>query len=175
MILAIFGPGGRRSGRLARTVPRVSGAAADAAEKVGRKPTDEQTEAKKELDAQRKQRKPSSEELEKDAQKWRGNPMEVIRVRAKFLATWQGLPYYDPVNCDVWSMMFIGRLPAGSSPRSSTAGGHGTVSKAQRGAFQLLWRCGSLAPPGLEQATTCGRNPALGTAKSGLCHPGSER
>jgi uncharacterized protein len=83
-------------------------AAADAAEKVGRKPTDEQTEAKKELDAQRKQRKPSPEELEKDARKWRGNPIEVIRARAKFLATWQGLPYYDPVNCDVWSMMFIG-------------------------------------------------------------------
>lgn len=83
-------------------------AAADAAEKVGRKPTDEQTEAKKALDAQRKQRKPSPEELSKDARRWRGNPLEVIAARAKFLATWHGLPYYDPVNCDVWSMMFIG-------------------------------------------------------------------
>jgi uncharacterized protein len=83
-------------------------AAADVAEKVGSRPTDEQTEAKKQLDAQRKQRKPSSEELEKDAQKWRGNPLETIGARAKFLATWHGLPYYDPVNCDVWSMMFIG-------------------------------------------------------------------
>jgi uncharacterized protein len=92
-----------------RQVERQSlAAAADAAEKVGRKPTDEQAEARKALDAQRKQRKPSSEELEKDARKWRGNPLEGIGARAKFLATWHGLPYYDPVNCDVWSMMFIG-------------------------------------------------------------------
>ena len=83
-------------------------AAAAAAEKVGKKPAEEQAEARKELEAQRKQRKPSSEELEKDAKKWRGNPLEVIGARAKALAVWHGLPYYDPVNCDVWSMMFIG-------------------------------------------------------------------
>jgi uncharacterized protein len=83
-------------------------AAAAAAEKVGRKPAEGQAEARTELEAQRKQRKPSSEELEKDAKKWRGNPLEVIGARAKALAVWHGLPYYDPVNCDVWSMMFIG-------------------------------------------------------------------
>jgi uncharacterized protein len=83
-------------------------AAAAAAEKVGKKPAEEQVEAQKELEAQRKQRKPSFEELEKDAKKWRGNPLEVIGARAKALAVWHGLPYYDPVNCDVWSMMFIG-------------------------------------------------------------------
>jgi uncharacterized protein len=83
-------------------------AAADAAEKVGRKPTDEQAEARKALDAQRQQRKPSPAVLEKDARLWRGNLLAVIGARAKFLATWHGLPYYDPVNCDVWSMMFIG-------------------------------------------------------------------
>jgi uncharacterized protein len=48
-------------------------AAADAAAKLGRKPTDEQAEAKKALDAQRKLRKPTSEELEKDARQWRGS------------------------------------------------------------------------------------------------------
>ena len=83
-------------------------AAAVAAEKVGQKPAEVQAEARKEQEAQRKQRKPSSEELEKDAKKWRGNPLEVIGARAKALAVWHGLPYYDPVNCDVWSMMFIG-------------------------------------------------------------------
>jgi uncharacterized protein len=83
-------------------------AAADAAEQVGKKPSEVQAEARKELEAQRKQRKPSSEELEKDAKKWRGNPLEVIVARAKALAVWHGLPYYDPVNCDIWSMMFIG-------------------------------------------------------------------
>ena len=61
-------------------------AAAAAAEKVGKKPAEVQAEARKELEAQRKQRKPSSEELEKDAKKWRGNPLEVIGARAKALA-----------------------------------------------------------------------------------------
>jgi uncharacterized protein len=83
-------------------------AAGDAAQKAGKKPLEEQVEAQKELEAQRKQRKPSFEELEKDAKKWRGNPLEVIGARAKALAIWHGLPYYDPAYCDVWSMMFIG-------------------------------------------------------------------
>jgi len=82
--------------------------AADAAEKAGEKPTEEQAEARKELEAVRKQRKPSSEDLEKDAKKWRGNPLQVIGARAKALAVWHALPYYDPVNFDLWSMMFIG-------------------------------------------------------------------
>jgi uncharacterized protein len=83
-------------------------AAADAAEKTGQKPSEEQAAAKKELEAQRKLRKPSAEELEKDAKQWRGNPLEVIGARAKFLAFWHGLAYYDPANADIWSMMFIG-------------------------------------------------------------------
>jgi uncharacterized protein len=83
-------------------------AAADAAEKAGKKPSEEQAEAKKQVEAQQKQRKPSSEELGKDAKQWRGNPLQVIGARAKFLAVWQALPYYDPVYCDAWSMMFIG-------------------------------------------------------------------
>jgi uncharacterized protein len=32
----------------------------------------------------------------------------VIGARAKELATWQGLPLYDPIFADIWSMMFIG-------------------------------------------------------------------
>jgi uncharacterized protein len=83
-------------------------AAAAAAEKAGKQPAEAQVEARDELEAQRKQRKPSPEELEKDAKKWRGNPLEAIGARAKALAVWHGLAYYGPVNCDVWSMMFIG-------------------------------------------------------------------
>ncbi len=83
-------------------------AAGDAAEKADGQPTEQQAEARKELAAQRKQRQPSPVELEKDAGRWRGNPLRVIGARAKFLAVWHALPYYDPVNCDVWSMMFIG-------------------------------------------------------------------
>jgi uncharacterized protein len=83
-------------------------AAADAAEKAGQKPSEEQAAARKQLEEQRKFRKPSSEELEKDAKQWRGNPLEVIGARAKFLAFWHGLAYYDPANSDIWSMMFIG-------------------------------------------------------------------
>ena len=83
-------------------------AAADAAEKAGRKPSEEQSQAKREMEAQRKQRKPSPEELEKDAKAWRGNPLEVIGARAKALAIWHSLPSYDPMYCDIWSMMFIG-------------------------------------------------------------------
>ena len=83
-------------------------AEADAAGKAGIQPSQAQAEAKKELEAQRKQRKPSPEELDKDARTWRGNPLVVIGARAKALAVWHSLPYYDPVYCDIWSMMFIG-------------------------------------------------------------------
>jgi uncharacterized protein len=82
--------------------------AADALEKAGKKPTEAQTEARKALETQRKHRKPSPEEIEKDAQTWRGGPLEVIGARAKALAVWHALPYYDPAYCDIWSMMFIG-------------------------------------------------------------------
>lgn len=53
-------------------------------------------------------RKPTAEDLEKDARRWRGNALEVIAARAKELSVWHALPYYDPVNCDIWSMMFLG-------------------------------------------------------------------
>jgi uncharacterized protein len=83
-------------------------AAAAAVEKAGNNPTEEQALAQKEMEAQRKLRKPSPEDLEKDAAKWRGGPLEVIGGRATELAVWHRLAYYDPVYCDIWSMMFIG-------------------------------------------------------------------
>src|SRR5579871_6522696 len=63
-------------------------AAADVAERVGRKATEEESAAKQVLAAQRKVRKPSQEDLEKDARQWRGSPWTVIGARAKELATW---------------------------------------------------------------------------------------
>jgi uncharacterized protein len=91
--------------QLARRDAAFAGAAA---EKAGKQPTEAQMEARKGVEAQRKQRKPSPEELEEDAKKWRANPWEVIGARASNLAVWHGLPYYDPANSDMWSMMFIG-------------------------------------------------------------------
>ena len=60
------------------------------------------------MTAQRKLRKPSKEDLEKDARQWRGSAWTVIGARAKQLAAWQSLPLYDPLFADIWSMMFIG-------------------------------------------------------------------
>ncbi|MBV8201413.1 MAG: DUF418 domain-containing protein [Acidobacteria bacterium] len=83
-------------------------AAADAAAKAGQQPTEEQGEAKKQLEAQRQQRKPSPAELQQEARKWQGNPWAVIKARARLVTEWEGLPYYDPANSDILSMMFIG-------------------------------------------------------------------
>jgi uncharacterized protein len=91
-----------------QTERRRLAAAGDAAQKAGKTPSDEQIEAKKAVEAQRRQRKPSPEDLEKEAKRWRGSPLEAIAARARELAEWHALPYYDPVNCDMWSMMFIG-------------------------------------------------------------------
>ena len=78
---------------------------AEASVRAGGKPTGAQADA---LEEQRKHKKPSPEELERDAQTWRGSPLQVIEARAKMLALWHALPYYDREFCDIWSMMFIG-------------------------------------------------------------------
>lgn len=87
---------------------RALAAAGDSVERAGGKPTEEQLEAKQALAAQRKMRKPSQEDLAKDAKQWQGSPWTVIGERAKELKVWQALAYYDPVYADIWSMMFIG-------------------------------------------------------------------
>jgi uncharacterized protein len=87
---------------------RTLAAQADAAAKERRTPSNEQAEAQKALAAQRKIRKPSAQDLEDDARKWRGSPLGVIGERARQLAAWHELRYYDPANFDTWSMMFIG-------------------------------------------------------------------
>jgi uncharacterized protein len=87
---------------------RMLAASAAEAEKAGRTLTAKETEAKHAIEAQRKQRKPSPEELEKDARPWRGRAWEGIVARVKLAASWHGLPFYDRSNADIWSMMFVG-------------------------------------------------------------------
>jgi uncharacterized protein len=107
-LFIVFKTGWSTVDAVRQTERRSLAAAAEAAEKAGRKPTDEESEAKQALETQRKQRKPSREDLAKDAKQWRGSPWVVVRARAKALAVWHSLPYYDPVNADIWSMMFLG-------------------------------------------------------------------
>ena len=35
-------------------------------------------------------------------------PFSVIKARAKMLGFFHGMPYYHPMNWDIWSMMFLG-------------------------------------------------------------------
>ncbi|MCU0248500.1 MAG: DUF418 domain-containing protein [Bryobacter sp.] len=84
------------------------GQAAIAAEQKGQKLTDAQKEAKEEYEKWRKFSRPSAEELAKDAKGWRGNPLEVIKTRAKLVAFFHFKPYYMPFHWDIWSMMLIG-------------------------------------------------------------------
>jgi uncharacterized protein len=82
--------------------------AAEQVEKQGGKPSDEQSEAKKEWEEKRTLAKPTPEALRKDAEGWRGNFFTVVKTRAKLVSRWHRAPYYSPWNWDVWSMMFIG-------------------------------------------------------------------
>lgn len=81
---------------------------AEQAQKQGKKPTDEQTAAKKEWDETRDRLKPTPEILKKDAEGWRGNFFQVVKTRAKLVSHWHQAAYYSPNYWDMWSMMFIG-------------------------------------------------------------------
>jgi uncharacterized protein len=84
------------------------GRAAAAAQSAGQKLTLEQQDEFREYEQWRKFMKPTPEELEKDAREWRGSPLSVLAARAKLVAFFHGMPYYSPMNWDIWSMMFIG-------------------------------------------------------------------
>jgi uncharacterized protein len=84
------------------------GQAALAAEASGAKLTAEQKEAKEEYEKWRKFSKPTPEELKKDQAEWQGSPLSVIKARARAVSFFHGLPYYHPMNWDIWSMMLIG-------------------------------------------------------------------
>jgi uncharacterized protein len=84
------------------------GQAAEKAAAAGQKLTAEQEEAKKSYEGWRRFMRPSQEQLDSDAKKWRGNALDVIKVRAKLVSMFHGKPYYSPMNWDIWCMMFIG-------------------------------------------------------------------
>lgn len=84
------------------------GQAAIAAEAKGEKLTPEQKDARDSYERWRKFARPTNEELAKDAAEWRGNPLSVIKARAKLVGMFHSKPYYAPMNWDIWSMMLIG-------------------------------------------------------------------
>lgn len=57
----------------------------------------------------RKVMRPTSEELKRDADEWRGNPLQVIKIRSKIVFTYfHNAPYYSSENLDILCMMFFG-------------------------------------------------------------------
>src|SRR4051812_3401502 len=81
------------------------GREAIAVEQGGKKLTDEQRDAKDEYEKWMRFNRPTQEQLEKDAKEWRGDPLSVVKVRARFLEFVHSKPYYSPMNWDIWSMM----------------------------------------------------------------------
>jgi len=82
--------------------------AAEQAVKEGKKPTDEQKEAKDAWDERTKRAKPDAEALKKNAEQWRGSVGQVLKARAKRVSRWHNEAYYSPNMWDMWCMMFIG-------------------------------------------------------------------
>lgn len=84
------------------------GQAAEKAAAAGQKLTAEQEEAKKSYESFRRSAQPGKEELDKDAKKWQGNAVSVLKARAGFVFSIHSKPYYHPWNWDIWCMMFLG-------------------------------------------------------------------
>lgn len=82
--------------------------AAAAAEKAGKALTDEQRSARDDWEKLRKEYLPTKEELEKDAKAWRGGFLSSLKARAAVVGTWHSMPFYHPMNMDIWSMMIAG-------------------------------------------------------------------
>ncbi len=76
----------------------------------GKPLTREQKNALKDWEDWHTERRPSPEEVAKDASDWRGSVPSVLRARAELVTTLHEQPYYSPAsgNTDYWSMMFIG-------------------------------------------------------------------
>lgn len=64
----------------------------------------------REYEGWRKENRPTAEEIRKNNDAWRGNPLSVISARAKLVIPGHNTAYYSPLAgaWDVWSMMFIG-------------------------------------------------------------------
>lgn len=70
--------------------------------------TAEQEEAKKSWEEMQKHIHPTKEDLQKDANGWLGGFPSVFKTRAKLVGRWHSMPYYHPMNWDIWSMMILG-------------------------------------------------------------------
>ena len=70
--------------------------------------TDEEKAAKETWETLLKKRNPDEAALRKDAAKWQGNFISVVKARGTLVNDWNSSPYYYPGNLDIWGMMFIG-------------------------------------------------------------------
>jgi uncharacterized protein len=70
--------------------------------------TDEEKSAKEGWEKMLKRRNPSAEDLRKDAEKWQGGFISVVKARGTLVNEWNATAYYHPWNFDIWGMMFIG-------------------------------------------------------------------
>ena len=85
------------------------GVAAEQAKERGVNLTRDQQEDADQYEQWRKVMRPTSAELKRDADQWRGNPLNVIKARAKIVFTYfHNAPYYSPENLDILCMMFLG-------------------------------------------------------------------
>jgi uncharacterized protein len=84
------------------------GHAAEHAQQAGETLSQEQKDDLRAWEDWHRFHRPDAEALEKDAAKWRGSPLEVIKARAALVWKWHSVPYYHPWNWDIWAMMFLG-------------------------------------------------------------------
>jgi uncharacterized protein len=87
-----------------------NGRAAVEISQSGQKLTEKQEADKREYEGWRKSNRPTPEELQKDADQWRGNFASVVAARAKQVLPGHSQPFYSPLagSWDIWSMMLIG-------------------------------------------------------------------
>jgi uncharacterized protein len=92
-----------------RDMLRDGRAAVELAEK-GQKLSPEQEEKKQSYEQWRSHNRPTAEELQRDADAWRGNFASVVAARGKAVSFFHSNPYYLPTagTWDIWSMMLIG-------------------------------------------------------------------
>ncbi|MBI2687679.1 MAG: DUF418 domain-containing protein [Acidobacteria bacterium] len=84
------------------------GKAAEEIKKGGASLTEDQEASLRKWEDLRKHVKPSSAEIEKTKNRWRGGVVDVLKVRAETVWHWHSLAYYHYRNLDIFSMMLLG-------------------------------------------------------------------
>lgn len=82
--------------------------AAQAAEKQGKKLTDEEKEIIKQWEETQKQLAPTPEQIKKEYEEQRGSYAALFKHRAKVVMRWHSSPIYGPMLWDMIAMMLIG-------------------------------------------------------------------